>query len=99
VETGCSTPVIHAGYVSRLIADGPVFFPPMMLAETATQYIRILYSAEVFSIIEAQAGRAISNKAERRGKLTELLVVNCPVARVVQLELLGGNRHHTVVAI
>jgi hypothetical protein len=59
----------------------------MMLAETATEYIRILYSVEVFTIIAVRAGRAISSKAESRGKLTELLVVNCPVDRVVQLGL------------
>jgi DNA adenine methylase len=50
----------------------------VILSNSATEYIKTIYSSEVFAITPVQAGRAISSKAESRGKLTELLVVNYP---------------------
>lgn len=60
----------------------------VILSNSATEYIEALYSSEAYKIVPVKAGRAISSKAETRGKLTELLVVNYPVECVVQLELL-----------
>ena len=48
----------------------------VMLSNSATEYIRSLYSSDQFALIQVQAGRAISSKAANRGKLAELLVLN-----------------------
>ena len=67
----------------------------VMLSNSATEYIEALYSSQAFTIIQVQAGRAVSSKAETRGKLTELLVVNYPVERAVQLELFERQEQMT----
>jgi len=71
----------------------------VMLSNSATAYIRTLYHLEVFTIVQVRAGRAINSKATRRGKLTELLVVNDPVDHVIQLEHSCGKQASCHLAI
>jgi len=46
----------------------------VMLSNSDTDFIRKLYGG--FRIIEVQAGRAINSKANGRGKITELVILN-----------------------
>jgi len=58
-----------------------------ILSNSATKYIKALYSLQAFTASQLRAGRVISSKVETRGKLTELLVVNYPVEQVVQIAM------------
>ncbi|MBZ8182656.1 DNA adenine methylase [Oscillatoria salina] len=48
----------------------------VMLSNSDCDFIRQLYSNSQFKLIEISAGRAINSKAQRRGKITELLIIS-----------------------
>jgi DNA adenine methylase len=48
----------------------------IMLSNSDTQFIRGLYDPKRFNVQTVEARRAINSKAEKRGAVTELLVMN-----------------------
>lgn len=60
----------------------------MMLSNSDTETIRALYDLPYFVIDEVLANRAINCNGAKRGKITELVITNYPLERIIQLRLL-----------
>lgn len=67
------------------------------LSNSDTEIIRSLYRSAYFAIDEVLANRAINCNGAKRGKITELVITNYPVERVVQLRLLEQRAPYLVL--
>jgi DNA adenine methylase len=68
----------------------------VMLSNSDTEIVRNLYADEIFTIEEVMANRAINSNGAKRGKITELVVMNYPPNQAVQLRLLEQGAPYLV---
>ena len=68
----------------------------VMLSNSDTQIVRDLYAAEIFTIEEVMANRAINSNGAKRGKITELIIMNYPPDEAVQRRLLEQGARYLV---
>jgi len=67
----------------------------VMLSNSNTEIVRTLYEFPYFTIDEVYANRAINCNAAKRGKITELVITNFPIKRIVQLRLYEQRVPHS----
>lgn len=68
----------------------------IMVSNSDTTTVRSLYQSQYFVIDEVLANRAINCNGAKRDKITELVIINYPVNRAIQLQLLEQQAPYLV---